>query len=260
MSLQGFETRTFCHDGEARTVYRRGVGPGVLVMHEVPGIIPQVTDFARRVADAGFTVALPHLFGIPGKPFSARYNLRTLAWSCVVREFSVFAARRASPITDWLRALGRELHAECGGAGIGAVGMCLTGNFALTLFADPSVLAPVLSQPSLPVALGPQLARSLHVKSSDLAEVQRRVREEDGKVLGLRFSADRLCPAARFQALREALGDGFEAIEIDSSPGNPHGISSSAHSVLARHLVDEDGHPTRDALERTLSFLAERLT
>lgn len=258
MPLEGFEERTFSHDGVARNVFRRGVGPGVLLMHEVPGITPEVAGFARRVADAGFCVAMPHLFGVPGKPFSSGYSLKTLAWSCVTREFSVLAARRASPVTDWLRALGRELHSECGGAGIGAIGMCLTGNFALTLYADAGVLAPVLSQPSLPVALGP-LARGLHVKDADLAEVQRRVREEEGKVLGLRFTGDALCPAARFQALHDALGDGFEAIEIDSSPGNAHGIPRIAHSVLTADLVDEEGHPTRQALDRTLAFLAERL-
>ena len=259
MPLEGFEERTFSHDGQARVVFRRGVGPGVLLMHEVPGITPQVASFARRVADAGFTVAMPHLFGVPGKALTGTYNLKTLAWSCVTREFSVFAARRASPVTDWLRALGRDLHAECGGAGIGAIGMCLTGNFALTLYADAGVLAPVLSQPSLPVALGKTLARGLHVGPEDLAEVQRRVRDENGKVLGLRFTGDPLCPAARFQALRDALGDGFEAIEIDSSPGNAYGIPRIAHSVLARDLVDEEGHPTRQALDRTLAFLAERL-
>lgn len=256
--LDGFDQAPFIHDGVSRPVYRRGDGPGVLLMHEVPGITPAVSAFARRVADAGFAVAMPHLFGVPGKPYGGLYNLQQLARSCVVREFSILASRRASPITDWLRALARALHAERGGPGVGALGMCLTGNFALTLYVDPHVMAPVLSQPSLPVALGP-LARGLHVSDGDLAEVQRRVREEGGRVLGLRFSEDVLCPAARFAALDDALGDGFDKIEIDSSRTNAHGIRRFAHSVLAQDFVDAAGHPTRDALDRVLAFFRERL-
>lgn len=78
-------------------------------------------------------------------------------------------------------------------------------------------------------------------------------------VLGLRFGHDMGSPAQRFQTLRRELGAGFEAIEIDSSPGNPHGIGTRAHSVLTVELVDEPGHPTRAALDRVMTFLDERL-
>ena len=49
------------------------------------------------------------------------------------------------------------------------------------------------------------------------------------------------------------------AVEIDSSPGNPHGIDRRAHSVVTEHLVDEPGHPTRDALDQVLDLFRERL-
>ena len=62
-----------------------------------------------------------------------------------------------------------------------------------------------------------------------------------------------------FDTLRTALGASFEGIEIDSAPGNAAGIAPSAHSVLTISLVDEPGHPTRGALDRVLSFLAEQL-
>ena len=78
-------------------------------------------------------------------------------------------------------------------------------------------------------------------------------------VMGLRFTGDRAVPEARFQRLRDELGDRFIAVEIDSSPGNPHGIPKGAHSVLTEHLVDEPGHPTREALDRVLAFFRERL-
>jgi hypothetical protein len=89
--------------------------------------------------------------------------------------------------------------------------------------------------------------------------VRQRVEQEGLKVLGLRFTADPLCPGARFRELEKQLGDGFESIEINSRLGNPHGISPTAHSVLTTDLVDQDGHPTRQALDRVLAFFREHL-
>src|SRR5262245_42608161 len=129
MALDGYRSFEFGHDGATKTVYRRGAGPGVVIVHEVPGITPPVEAFANRVADAGFTVFIPHLFGTPGKPLSVGYALGQMARACISREFHVLASGRSSPITIWLRALCRHAHAECGGRGIGAIGMCLTGNF-----------------------------------------------------------------------------------------------------------------------------------
>ncbi len=258
MALEGFEAFAFSDKGTTRTVYRRGSGPGVVIMHEIPGITPPVAAFARRVADAGFTAFLPHMFGTPGKPFSVGYVVGQMARACISREFSVLARRRSSPITDWLRALCRQAHAECGGPGVGAIGMCLTGNFALALMVDEAVMAPVLSQPSLPFGVTPSHRAALHLSDDDLEVVKRRVKE-GCPVLGLRFTADPLCPGARFDTLLRELGPGFEPIEIDSARGNPYGIPRIAHSVVTQDLVDEEGHPTRQALERVLTFFGERL-
>ena len=259
MGLAGFTEELFTHDGATRTVFRKGTGPGVVIMHEIPGIIPEVQRFAERVAEAGFTVFVPQLFGTPGKPFSNGYLLASVTRACISREFSLFAARQSSPICDWLRALCRHVHAELGGKGVGALGMCITGNFALALMVDDCVMAPVLSQPSLPVGKTKAQLAGLHLSDEDLCIVKRRAAEGVG-VLGLRFTHDPLCPPERFARLREELGNGFEGVEIDSSRGNPHGHPRDAHSVLTRHLIDEEGHPTRAALERVLEFFAERLT
>ncbi len=257
-AVEGFEVEVFEHAGAARDVFRRGSGPGVVVMHEIPGITPQVAGFARRVADEGFAVYLPHLFGTPGKQFSFPYMFGQLGRACVSREFSVLARHQSSPITDWLRALCRHAHAECGGPGVGAIGMCLTGNFALALMVDEAVMAPVLSQPSLPFGISKSHEAGIHLSPEDLVRVKQRV-ASGCPVLGLRFTHDPACKTARFDTLRRELGDGFEAIEIDSSPGNPHGIAGMAHSVVTMDLVDEEGHPTRAALERVLSFFREQL-
>jgi dienelactone hydrolase len=258
VELPGFSHSVFDHDGIARSVYRRGEGRAVIVIHEVPGITPQVREFAERVAAEGFTVFMPSLFGTPNKAVTQLYNAQQILAACIRREFSVLASRQASPITDWLRALCRHAHEELGGPGVGVVGMCLTGNFALALMADETVMAPVLSQPSLPFGLTAAHKRAVHVSDEQLRIAKRRS-AEGVTLLGLRFTHDFMCPKARFDTLRRELGDGFEAIEIDSSPGNPHGIPRIAHSVLTNDLVDEAGHPTHAALARVLELFHERL-
>lgn len=249
----------FAHDGVCKPVFRAGSGPGIVVMHEVPGIYDAVVDFAERVAGAGFSVAMPELFGTTGRPVSAGYGLGQMVRACISHEFHVLATGGSSPIIVWLRALCRALHEELGGPGIGAIGMCLTGNFGLALMVDPWVMAPVLSQPSLPFAFGRERRRALHLDDDDLEILKGRVCNDGARVLGLRFSSDFMCPGERFERLREELGDGFEGIEIDSSRGNPDGIPRTAHSVVTKDLVDRDGHPTRRALERVLAFFDEQL-
>ena len=256
--LPGFTASPFTYEETTRTIFRRGEGPGVVIMTEIPGITPQVIAFAERVVAEGFTVFLPELFGTPGKAVSLGYALGQIARACVSREFSALAARESSPITTYLRALCRSVHAELGGKGVGAIGMCFTGNFALALMVDPVVMAPVLSQPSLPFAIGAGRSAGLHLSDADLAVVKKRT-AAGVTVLGLRFTNDPACPGSRFAHLRDELGDGFEGIEIDSSPGNPHGIKRTAHSVVTTDLVDEAGHPTRAALDRVLAFFRERL-
>lgn len=257
--LTGWSEGRFAHDGVEHVVFRRGSGPGVLVIHEIPGITPTVAAFADRVVEAGFTVLLPSLFGEVGRPKTGGYVVQQIARACVSREFHVLAARGSSPVVDWLRALARSLHAELGGRGVGALGMCLTGNFALAMAVDDALMAPVLSQPSLPFPVSAAHRRGIHIRDEDLAIVQGRCARDGLQVLGLRFTSDPTVPAARFDALQQALGPAFLRVDIDSSRGNPHGIPRDAHSVLTEHLVDAPGHPTRAALDQVLAFFAQHL-
>jgi dienelactone hydrolase len=256
-ALDGFTETTFSHDGSTRTVYRAGSGPGVVVMSEMPGITPNVAAFSRRLVDAGFTVAMPYLFGDTGREPSVPYVLKSMTQACVSREFSNWALNRTSPIIDWLRALARDLHEQCGGPGVGAIGMCFTGGFALAMAVDDTMLAPVLSQPSLPFAGGKARKRALGLSDVDLATVAAR---EDLCVLAMRFTGDPAVPAARFDHLREVFGDRLIAIEIENRKGrNPHNFPRAAHSVVTEHLVDEPGNPTKEALDQVLTFFKERL-
>lgn len=257
--LDDFTRGEFTHEGKTRAVYRKGTGPAVVVIEELPGITPGVLGFARRVADLGCTAAVPHLFGEPGAAPDMRQVLSSLVPSCVSREFTVLATGRTSPVIDWLRALARSLHSECGGPGVGVVGMCFTGGFALAMVAGAPVLAPVMSQPSLPFGITPRERRDLGLSPADLEEVKQQCAARDITVLGLRFTGDRAVPAERFQRLRQELGDHFVAVEIDSSKGNPHGNPPAAHSVLTEHLVDRPGHPTREALDQVLSLFRSKL-
>ncbi len=217
-----------------------------------------MADFGRRVAASGLTAVLPHLFGEDGRAVSAGYAFTSFTRACVAREFTVLARSKTSPVISWLRALARHEHETCGGPGVGAVGMCFTGGFALGMMLEEAVVAPVLSQPGLPIGLTGAHRRDLGLSEHDLRRVEGRAKAGTC-VLGLRFSDDKMSPPDRFAHLSELLGDSFIAVEIDSSPGNPGGHGRRAHSVLTEELDDRPGTPTRAALDQVLDFLRQRL-
>lgn len=256
--IPGFTTTELTFLGQTRTVYRAGSGPAVIVMNEVPGITPEVARFAAWVAEAGFSVYMPQFLGTPLRPISPGYVAQSLARVCISREFRMLAANECSPIVDWMRALARHAHEECGGRGVGAIGMCLTGNFALSMMLDAPVIAPVLAQPSLPVGPGSSKRTALHATPEALAAAHEKIEKHGARILGVRFHGDPMCPPERFRRLREEFGDAFEGIEIDARHAKP-GAPKPAHSALTTHLLDEAGQPTRAALDRTLAFFKEQL-
>jgi dienelactone hydrolase len=263
--LADFDRTTFCDGGKERTIFRLGTGPAVIVIAEIPGITPNVARFARRVASIGCTAVMPHLFGEPGKdPMGGGalrgliFGLRTMGPLCVNREFTMWATNRTSPVVDWLRALAAGEHDRCGGPGVGAIGMCFTGGYALAMATHPSLLAPVLSQPSMPMAVTKKQAHSIDCSPTDLDVVRQRCAAEGLEVLGLRFKSDRFVPDARFRFLREQLGDAFVAVELEDEAANPAG-AMKPHSVVTEHLIDEPGEATRAALDQVLELFRSRL-
>ncbi|MGA9275903.1 dienelactone hydrolase family protein [Ilumatobacter sp.] len=241
--ITGWERGEFTSAGITHDTYRKGSGPGVVVIHEIPGISPNVLRFADEVVERGFTVMMPDLMGTPGKAPSGPYIISSMVKLCVAREFTTFAMNKTSPVIAWLRALARNLHAEVGGPGVGAVGMCFSGGFALGMMVDEIMLAPVLSQPSLPASLGAARSGDLNLSPDDEAAVIQRA--QDGcQVLGLRFTEDRAV-GTRFDTLREKLGDAFIAIELPSN-------AKSDHSVLTEQRDDE-------SVARVLDFFVEKL-
>jgi dienelactone hydrolase len=244
-----------------KLVHAAGKGPAVIVMTEMPGISPQVARFARWVRDTGFTVYMPSLFGRDGAVPQVEEGVAVFRRACVSAEFRAFAANESSPVTQWLRALARLAHAECGGPGVGAIGMCFTGNFALTMMLESSVLAPVLSQPTLPLGN----PAGMHIAPDELVAVRERLEREDLTVLAYRFEGDRYCRAERFAAYKEALGERFVARVLPDSAANPETppffrqVVPGAHSVVTAHLIDEAGQPTIAARDEILAFFVARL-
>lgn len=253
--LADYEKFAFTDGLWTRDVYRRGRGPAVIIMREVPGLHPVVVRFADRVADAGMTVFVPSLLGEPGRPVSTGYALRSIVDAiCIRREFNTWRAGRSSPIVEWLRALARHAHGACGGKGVGAVGMCLTGGFALAMMTEPAVVAPVLSQPSLPLALGTRRAAGIDASPDEIACARHRFAEEGLSMIGLRFKGDGSVPDARFATYRREFGDKFEAIELDDADALPGG--RAPHSVLTLHMKETG--PTKAAEQRVIAFFKER--
>jgi len=242
-TLAGWSHGQFSAAGFSHDVYRKGSGPGVVVVHEIPGITPAVLQFAEEVVAAGFSVAMPLLVGHVGREPDGRYMARSMSKVCVSREFTTMALGKTSPIIAWLRALAKQLHGEAGGKGVGAVGMCFSGGFALGMMLDDIMIAPVLSQPSLPFAFGKARSGDLNLSPDDALAVQRRA-AEGCQVLGLRFNGDRLV-GSRFESLRELLGDRFVAVEFPST-------AKSDHSVLTEQRQEE-------GVRRVVDFLREKL-
>jgi dienelactone hydrolase len=257
--LTGWSVAPFTGGGYTHDVYRKGEGPGVVLIPEIPGIHPGVLGLGNHLVDNGFTVAIPSLFGDPGRPVSAGYVLPTIARACVAREFAAFATNKQRPVAVFLRALARDLKASTPGKGVGVIGQCFTGGFALAAAVDDSVLAPVLSQPSLPFPLTPRQRRDPGVSDVELNAFKDRAVNEGLCAMGLRFSEDKMVPGERFATLKERLGDAFEVIEIDSGPGNEHGFSRMAHSVLTDQVREVDGQPAYEARKRVVEFFNERL-
>lgn len=259
--LDDFERRTVESDGFTKTVYVAGGGPAVIVLPEMPGISPHVARFGRWVRDAGFTVYLPSLFGRAGAVPGVEEGLAVLRRACVSAEFRALGTDGTSPVVAWLRALARHAHGECGGPGVGTIGMCFTGNFALSMMLEPAMLAPVLAQPSLPL----DDPTGIDSSPEELAAVRRRLDEDDLTVLAYRFRGDKFCRAQRFAAYARALGDRFDARVLPDDAANPETspffehVIASPHSVVTAHLIDEAGQPTVAARDEILAFLANRL-
>jgi len=258
--ISDFTRRDLAFGGKTKPVLTIGdSGPAVIVIHEVYGFTPSLARFCRWIADAGMRVYAPALLGAPDATNPERIGRGRLLHLCVSREFTLFAANRSSPIVDWLKALARHAHQECGGPGVGAIGMCLTGGFALSMAVDPVILAPVLSQPGMPV----NKPAALDISADDLACVRRRTEAEGLAIRGYRFAGDPLSKPEKFETLRTVFGTAFTGVTLPDSAGNPQSPLARAgrppHSVMTSDLIDAPGEPTRQAADEVIAFFRGKL-
>lgn len=259
--LTDFARRDYTFDGTTRRVYVAGTGPAVLVLSEMPGISPQVARFARWLRAAGLTVFMPSLFGEDGAVAGAEAGIEVFRRVCVSAEFRALADGGETPVVTWLRQLARSAFAECGGRGVGAIGMCFTGNFALSLMLEPVTRAAVACQPSLPL----DNAAAIALHPDEARAIRQRLESEKLTVLAYRFAGDRWCTAARFAAYQAALGPRFECRELPDDAANPEPpaffrqIVACPHSVVTAHLIDQQGQPTLAARDEIIAFLQSRL-
>lgn len=272
--MEDFTTFYFPEDSsQKRLVYKKGNGAAVVLMHELPGMIIECVKLARRLSEH-FTVYMPLLFGEPNIPFSQAKMLQYTAQICISQEFYCLAKNKSSPITDWLKALCRYAKQECGGNGVGVVGMCLTGGFALSLMADESVIAPVASQPSLPFGITSARKKALGISAEDLAKAKEKA-NSGVPILALRFSEDKISPPEKLITLRREFGTetktiedsaelcwkrgtSLETIEINSKSDNPYKIKPNAHAVLTLEYRDNPEYPTNRVYRRVVEFLQEQ--
>ena len=235
-SSEGYQLR---HD-----IYQLGSGAAVVIIQELPGIGQETLDLAQRFVDQGFSVYLPHLFGPIGKISLAGNVARVF---CMRKEFHLFEANKTSPIVDWLKALCRKIKTDSGTKGVGVIGMCLSGNFAISLMADDSVLAAVASQPSMPIAK----QSALHMSDGDISQIKQGIDASEA-MYAYRFDQDPICKAAKFEALDTAFNQDESRIHLKTLPGK-------GHSVLTLDFVDEKNHPTRQALDEILAYFSKQL-
>ena len=238
--LDTWTSGSHTHDGTSHPTYRKGTGPGVVVIHEIPGPTPSVIGFGEELVEAGYTVVMPHLFGRAEAPMSAGAVARSMRQVCVSAEFTKLATGVTTPIAGWLRSLARDLHTELGGPGVGALGMCFTGGFALAMMVDDAVAAPVLCQPSVPFAVGRRRAADLNLSPEDLATVKERA-AGGCAVLGIQYASDPMT-GTRFDTLDRELGEGFLRVDL---PGKGHSVVTEQRSQVA--------------VDRVLGFFGERL-
>ena len=249
--MDGWDRRVFSAPlttGEEASfdVYERGEGPVVMIMQELPGIGPEALRLADLFVKDGFRVAMPHLFGPLGKVSMLGNTVRAF---CMRRELHLFARGRSSPVVGWMRALCGDLRDRHGVPGVAVIGMCLSGNFALTLVADDAVLTGMASQPSLPLFA----SGALHMSEAETA-ASRAALDAKGPMLAYRFEKEPLCTAAEFDAIDAAFNDAeAERVRLTVLPG-------PGHSVLTMHFEDGPGTPTRKAYEEVRDHFRAALT
>ncbi len=254
----------FTHGDLTKTVYELPPAPdaedagAVVVLHELPGLSAETFRLGRLLSGAGLHVYLPLMFGEAGEKAPVT-NLWRLNFSS---EWSLLDKDDGGEILPWLAALCAEVSRLHGGDGIGVVGMCLSGSLPIALLREPAVVAPVVSQPSLPLCAWTEARKAAAgIHASDLELAKRRVDEEGIEILAFRFELDDISPPERLASLADSFGDGFldRTVTCFEYSGDGWRLEEDAHSVLTAEYCDVPGHPSKRRVDETIAFLKRRL-
>ena len=267
-AIEGFDQFFFASGRIAHPVYFAGDDrePPVLLLPEIAGFSPGLLLFAERLIDARFRVFVPWLFG----PFGIRAPLRNAIRLCVSREFANLRAGVSSPVTTWLRALAAHISQNSAGARMGAIGMCLTGAFAIPLVIDPHVAAAVAAQPSVPLSplftafgIGSEKKLSrLNVSDAEISEARARLDAGVASLLSVRCRADRICPRAKIERLQREFPTGLEVREYgevderNSIGERPHATFTKEYRLAPNASAN---HHSRRAFADLVAFLNAHL-
>jgi dienelactone hydrolase len=249
--IDAYQKETFAHpmrNGVVAThdVYTQGEGAKVLVLiQELPGIGQETLRLADLFVAEGYTVVLPHLFGAIGTTNAAR-NLYEVF--CMRKEFRIFAKNESSPVVDYLSGLCTMLRERHQVKGVAVIGMCLTGNFAISLMANDAVLAGFASQPSTPFVP----SKALHMSPEEVDAVKQKL-DQVGPMHCGRFKGDWMCRSGRIKSLDQTFNrDQKERIIFHEIPGK-------GHAILTIDFVNKDSHPTKKAFKEIVQYFDEQL-
>lgn len=216
--------------------------PPVLLLHEMPGLSPEVLELARSISDQGYTVYVPLLMGKPDENtdsdalFFRRAN--SIRFSDPLWESRFQPAAGGHPATRQagvveLAKLATAILARHSHHRMGVIGNSFSGHLAMALAARmEEVAAPVTSQPAYPFSL--VTTSDVGLTGDEIAALRKRV-AGGYQILGFRYEYDHICPRERFIQLRKYFGThGFldrtlMGDRYQRTDGLPHG----AHSVLA---------------------------
>jgi dienelactone hydrolase len=265
-ALAGYAQFSFRSGDIVHAVYHAGDPghPPLLLLPELAGVAPGLLLFAARLRAAGFQVYLPWLFG----PLGRRAPLKNALRLCISREFAYLRAGVSAPITRWLRELAGEIGLRNGDCNVGAIGMCLTGGFAIPLILNRKVTAAVAAQPSVPLSLlfaatGLGSGRgALNVSAEDIAAARTCLDTGAARLLAVRCRADRICPHEKLERLREEFPVGLETQEYGATQSRnalgdrPHALYTKEYRIAEEAPAD---HHSRQAFADLLRFLREHL-
>ena len=242
-----FEIREVSFQGTRRQVMvSPNGGRPVIIMHELFGISASLLAFSDMIQAAGFRIYLPVLFGSTEPATTAMDKIKRGAeFTCVAYQFRIFSSEESGPWADWLRHLVDWACADSGHDRAGAIGLCLTGNFVLSMTVNAKVAAPVMGEPSLPF-----LNDGLHATPAEVATVRQRL-DQGLEMRAYRYETDTKCKAGRFLAFQEKLGQGFKATTLQTT--------KKLHSVFTEDLRDEAGQLRHNKVDEVIAFLRARL-